>query len=300
MPPGSAPATRGREPLRWWEDLLAGSAAVVGATVVTHPIDVLKVRLQVRQAARGDASARKDAFSLRRFVRLWPELYRAEGLAAFYSGLGAAAGRAATYGGMRIGLCDPLQRAGLGKAGGALAAGVAATVVGNPLEVLKVRRQLGEQVTLAALARGGPSALFRGFHWAALRSSLLTVSQVVPYGAAKRLLCNRAGLADGVAAHTAASAAAGVVTTTVTSPVDVLKTRVMAAAPGAVSGGLISGTLIAPVRDMVRAEGPMAFFRGWLANYVRLGPQTLFIFVFYEQTRRVALALRSAPLGAVH
>ena len=41
--------------------------------------------------------------------------------------------RAATYGTVRIGLCEPLQEVA-GRSGGAVIAGVLATVVGNPFE----------------------------------------------------------------------------------------------------------------------------------------------------------------------
>ena len=52
---------------------------------------------------------------------------------ALFSGLQAASMRAATYGTVRIGLCEPLQEVA-GRSGGAVIAGVLATVVGNPFE----------------------------------------------------------------------------------------------------------------------------------------------------------------------
>ena len=54
---------------------------------------------------------------------------------ALFSGLQAASVRAATYGTARIGLCEPLQEVA-GRSGGAVIAGVLATVVGNPFEAL--------------------------------------------------------------------------------------------------------------------------------------------------------------------
>jgi solute carrier family 25 (mitochondrial uncoupling protein), member 8/9 len=40
-------------------------------------------------------------------------------------------------------------------------------------------------------------------------------------------------------------------------------------------------------RRIVAEEGAGAFFRGWMANYARLGPQTLLIFVVAEQLRKM-------------
>merc|ERR1712008_229119 len=167
----------------------------------------------------------------------------------------------------------------------------AATCIGNPFEVLKVRLQScpeeanhGEIRALVTMVRReGISVLARGFHWAASRSALLTASQVVPYDACKIGLKAHIGLADGVILHCIASLAAGIVTTTVTAPVDVIKTRVMTSH---------SGQQMA-ILQMLRTEGPFVLFKGWLANYVRLGPQTLFIFLFYEQARLLGHSMRA-------
>lgn len=269
------------------ERFFASGAAVTGATVCTHPIDVVKVRLQLSTGQ----SARKDAFSVSRFLRFWPQLYGSHGLSAFYAGIGSASVRGATYGTARIGLCDPLQQTTGSRTGGALLAGVLATVVGNPFEVLKVRLQArpeeasrGEMKALRALVREeGLPALARGFHWAAARSAVLTASQVVPYSEAKAALQRSSSLEEGISLHVIASLAAGIVTCTATAPFDVIKTKVMSAARGR------SESLSA----MFRAEGAFVFFKGWVANYVRIGPQTVLIFVLFEQMQRLVFRLRS-------
>ncbi|CAJ1357930.1 unnamed protein product, partial [Effrenium voratum] len=229
--------------------------------------------------------AKAESFSV---ARLWGAFRAAQRGSGLWPGLGPATLRAGSYGGLRLGLCEPLQAA-CGSAGaGAAAAGVAATVLGNPLEVLKVRLQAtgtskgnaghvgAWQVLRSLLAAEGPRALLRGFGWAASRSALLTASQAHAKSALQSVV------PEGAALHVAASLAAGVVTTTVTAPVDVLKTQAMSAEGGQQSIGAL-----------LRAEGPFVFFKGWLANYVRLGPQTLFIFVFYEQARGALERLRS-------
>ncbi|CAE7446951.1 UCP1 [Symbiodinium natans] len=259
------------------ENMVASGIAVVGATVVTHPIDVVKVQLQL---SAKDAQA--DAFSIRRFVSFWAKFQSRVGLRGLFSGVQAAGLRAATYGSVRIGLCEPLQQKVGNKTGGAMIAGVLATVVGNPFEVLKVRLQArpgtaGElELLRSMLQEEGLAAFGRGFGWAAARSALLTASQVVPYASAKSAL-HRAGIPEGGPLHILASLVAGVVSTTVTAPVDVLKTKVMSSEDGAPLN----------VAGLLKKQGPFVFFKGWLANYVRIGPQTLFIFVFFEQSRRL-------------
>lgn len=275
-----------RRKLSLAENLVASGAAVVAATTLTHPIDVVKVRLQLSE--KGCAKA--DSFSIGRFLRFWGSLYRQEGPVALFSGVRAATLRAGTYGTARIGLCEPLQMQMGSQAGGALAAGVLATIVGNPFEVLKVRLQArpeeaasGELHALRIMVREeGPGVLARGFSWAAARAALLTASQVVPYAHAKSMLKDVGGLQDGATLHVLASLAAGLVTSTVTAPIDLVKTKVMNSGQG------VKLDLMA----LLRVEGPFVFFKGWLANYVRIGPQTLFIFCFFEQTRHAVQALK--------
>lgn len=69
----------------------------------------------------------------------------------------------------------------------------------------------------------------------------------------------------------------GVVTTTVTAPADVLKTKMFASAGGGVYDA---------AQKLIAEEGAGAFFKGWMANYIRLGPQTMITFLVAEQLRR--------------
>ena len=39
---------------------------------------------------------------------------------------------------------------------------------------------------------------------------------------------------------------------------------------------------------IVREDGPFGLFKGWTAQYLRLGPQTTVIFVIMEQLRRLS------------
>lgn len=74
---------------------------------------------------------------------------------------------------------------------------------------------------------------------------------------------------------------AGLVTTTVTNPVDVVKTIIY------VSGNKFRGPMHA-ASHLLKTEGPKGFLKGWLANYSRLGPQTIIAFMVAENLRRMA------------
>jgi len=43
-----------------------------------------------------------------------------------------------------------------------------------------------------------------------------------------------------------------------------------------------------PSRKVLAADGPAGLMRGWTANYVRLGPQTVITFIALEKLRGLA------------
>ena len=143
-------------------------------------------------------------------------------------------------------------------------------------------------------------ALWAGVGPSAARAAVQTASQCAAYDAAKRAWRSLTGAGDGTATHLAASAATGLVTTTCTAPIDVVKTKMMVSAAGLRGkGGGGAGAAAAAAaatpppptspwsvaRDLVRAEGPAALLKGWTAQYVRLGPQTVITFLVLERLR---------------
>ncbi len=125
----------------------------------------------------------------------------------------------------------------------------------------------------------GWKSLFRGVWPNSMRAVLMTASQLASYDGFKRVLLEKIGAEDGLATHFGASFAAGFVATTVCSPVDVIKTRVMSSKT---KEGLL--TLLARI---YKEEGVRWMFRGWVPSFVRLGPHTIATFLFLEQHKKV-------------
>lgn len=73
--------------------------------------------------------------------------------------------------------------------------------------------------------------------------------------------------------------AAGFVAVCFGSPVDVLKTRLMNATPGQRTGAF------AVVADMMRNEGPLAFYKGFTVNFLRIGSWNVGMFLILEQIK---------------
>lgn len=93
----------------------------------------------------------------------------------------------------------------------------------------------------------------------------------------KVVLKRYTGLQEGLAAHLGAAMTAGLMTTTVSTPADLVKSVVMNSKPRL--------PLYECIVNIFRKEGFGGFMRGWTANYARLGPHTLLTVVTYENLR---------------
>lgn len=64
------------------------------------------------------------------------------------------------------------------------------------------------------------------------------------------------------------------------SPVDVIKTRIMSASSAQGTGALSA------MKEMMRTEGVVSFFKGWTPAFIRLGPHTIVTFMVLEQLKQ--------------
>ena len=166
-------------------------------------------------------------------------------------------------------------------------------IAGNPADVLNVRMQNDAALPpskrrnysnavdgLIRMTREeGWRSLFRGVWPNSMRAVLMTASQLASYDKFKDLLLTNTSLEDNLTTHFTASILAGLVATTICSPVDVIKTRVMSAKE---KEGVLK--LLARI---YRQEGLGWMFRGWVPSFVRLGPHTVATFIFLEQHKKI-------------
>lgn len=106
----------------------------------------------------------------------------------------------------------------------------------------------------------------------------MTIGQIAFYDQIKSYLLDTVYFDDNLKTHFTASLLAGLITTTLTQPIDVIKTRIMIAKRGEFSG----------MREIIRYTaqlGPLGFFKGYVPGFLRLGPQTILTFLILEQMR---------------
>lgn len=151
------------------------------------------------------------------------------------------------------------------------------------------RRNYGNAISgiIRMVREEGWSSAFRGVWPNSGRAVLMTASQLAGYDVFKQELLARTSMGDSTATHLTASLMAGFVATTVCSPLDVIKTRIMTAKD---KQGIVS--LLATI---TKTEGPAWMFRGWVPSFIRLGPHTIATFLVLEQHKKLYRSLKGYP-----
>ena len=86
--------------------------------------------------------------------------------------------------------------------------------------------------------------------------------------------------------HMVSAMGAGLAVALVSSPVDVVKTRIMNQKVVGKNGTLYRGAVECLVKT-VKTEGIFGLYKGFLPNWLRAGPQTLITFCIFEQLRKI-------------
>ncbi|URE16693.1 Mitochondrial 2-oxoglutarate malate carrier [Musa troglodytarum] len=261
---------------------LEGGIASIVAGCSTHPLDLVKVRMQLQGEAISPSRPGP--------IAVGAQILRAEGPAGLFSGVSATLLRQTLYSTTRMGLYDMLKKRwsapGDGgslplhrKVAAGLIAGGIGAAVGNPADVAMVRMQADGRLPPAerrnyrsvidAIGRmvrqEGVGSLWRGSSLTVNRAMIVTASQLATYDQAKEAILRQRGAgADGLGTHTR---------------VMNMKVDKGASAPYA---GAVDCAL-----KTVRAEGPMALYKGFVPTVSRQGPFTVVLFVTLEQVRKL-------------
>lgn len=264
---------------------LLGSFAGSVAVTCTHPLDLIKVRMQLLQSA-GQASA-TTAAQRPGLLSTGLQVYRTAGLPGLYKGLSAAYTRQVLYTGTRLGVYSYLKSLNVGKVPSAVTCGALGALVCCPADVVLVRMQstsykyrniFDGAVDIAR--KEGPAKLWSGAGPSMLRASLVALGQLACYDRTRDFIVKDAKLlADGPLVWFLSSIVAGFAATLFSNPSDVIKSRVM-------NGGYAGP--VDCVRQLLRHEGPAAFWKGFVPNWARQGPQTMITMVVYQAASSVA------------
>ncbi|EME26764.1 Mitochondrial 2-oxoglutarate/malate carrier protein [Galdieria sulphuraria] len=285
------------QPLPSYLQFLFGGLSGICATLIIQPFDLLKTRLQL--SGEGGRPADHRGFSSAVVT-----IVRREGFFGLYQGLSAALLRQVTYTTTRLGVFGVVKEQLSTHSGGSpafhlkviagLTAGACGALVGTPADVVLVRmtadgrlpieQRRGYKHVFDALIRvvreEGVITLWRGCVPTVGRAMALNAAQLASYDQAKEVIIDTELLKDGIAAHISASTISGLIASLVSLPFDVAKTRLqnMETSKGPPYKGMLDC-----IWKTTRYEGLFSLWKGFIPYFLRLGPQTIFTFIFLEQ-----------------
>jgi len=272
---------------------LLGGLSACTAEVVVYPMDMIKTRLQI-----ADKGTKAGMFST------GATIIRHDGIYGFYTGFTAACYRHIIYSGVRYFAYEmlrehvfhrnadgsfPLWKSALA----ALSAGAIGQFIASPTDLVKVQmqteglRKLRGQPMLytgtwncfvTCFRNYGFFGMWRGWFHNVQRAALVQLGDLTAYDLAKQKILLHTRLQDNFLTHGCASIVAGLVSTVMSTPSDVLKTRIMS------NPTKYHGTWDCAVKT-VSEEGLLALYKGFFPIWARMGPKAMVFYLTFEQLR---------------
>ncbi|KAM0996085.1 hypothetical protein ACFX13_006195 [Malus domestica] len=291
-----------RSEISFLQTFLCSAFAACFAEFCTIPLDTAKVRLQLqKKAVPGDGAGTPE---YRGLLGTMATITREEGLAALWNGIIPGLQRQCIYGGLRIGLYDPVKIFLVGSAFigdfplfhkilAALLTGALAIIVANPTDLVKVRlqaegklpagvpkRYTGSLDAYSTIVRQeGLGALWTGLGPNVARNAIINAAELASYDQVKETILKIPGSTDNILTHLLAGLGAGFFAVSIGSPVDVVKSRMM-------GDSTYKNTFDCFVKTL-KYEGFLAFYKGFLPNFGRLGSWNVVMFLVLEQAKNV-------------
>ncbi|XP_066593624.1 mitochondrial uncoupling protein Bmcp isoform X2 [Prorops nasuta] len=294
----------GESAWRDWKPFVYGGLASIIAELGTFPLDTTKTRLQV-QGQKFDHKHAHLRYSGMTDALL--QISKQEGFKALYSGISSAIVRQATYGTIKFGTYYSLQKAAINKWGTddiilinilcAALAGAVSSAIANPTDVVKVRMQVtGLETNLSLLGcfqdvyqHEGIRGLWRGVTPTAQRAAVIASVELPIYDYSKFKLMGIIG--DNISNHFLSSFIASMGSAIASTPIDVIRTRLMNQRRIRTAGGILpphiyQGSLDCFIQTF-KNEGFLALYKGFIPTWFRMGPWNIIFFITYEQLKKL-------------
>ncbi|CAF0979042.1 unnamed protein product [Rotaria magnacalcarata] len=301
-----------------WRPFLFGGLASSVAELATFPIDLTKTRLQI-QGQIFDNHTQQLQYAQKKYTNMFQAIYRIgheEGVRTLYSGVSAALLRQATYGTIKIGIYQKMKRLFADDIRqeklyinvlNGMFSGALANAIANPTDLLKIRMQAnhpsvqgkGLFTAMASIAKKeGVRGLWSGVLPTVQRAAIVSGIELAVYDCAKQQLICQLNSSDTIGTHFLASFIAGFAGAFTSTPIDVVRTRLMNQENS--SSRVNSTAASMPYKGIMdcfvkttRNEGFSALYKGFFPSWLRLGPWNIVFFIVFEQFKNLDRTLES-------
>lgn len=296
---------------------VAGGLAACCAVTVTNPVEVVKIRMQLQ----GEMSSVSQRL-YKNPIQGIGLTFKNEGIRGCQKGLISAYIYQIALNGSRLGFYEPIrlalnrtffadqeahkvQNVAVNMFSGAFS-GIIGACAGSPLFLVKTRMQsyspalkVGDQTHYTGVfnglsslyKQGGIRSLFKGIDAAILRTGFGSSVQLPIYNTAKNFMLRHDLMENGPALHLTASTISGMGVAVVMNPWDVILTRIYNQKTAKYKGPMDCFFKIC------KFEGPMALYKGFQAQVLRIAPHTIICLTLMEQTMSLVYSIEKTVLG---
>lgn len=297
-PPPIESPRRSLEGPSFWQFMVAGSVAGMAEHMAMFPLDTLKTRMQVAASTGGSLHAAVG--------RTFISMMKSEGPLGFYKGIAAMGLGAGPAHAVYFSVYEVCKEKLGGNAAGHrplahAAAGVAATVASDavltPMDVVKQRLQLrsspyvGVADCMKRMAREeGLGAFYASYRTTIVMNAPFTAVYFSTYEAAKKILSGmyspEKASEEHLFVHVTAGGAAGALASAVTTPLDVVKTRLQC--QGVCGADTFTSTsILKATQKIVAKEGIAALLRGLKPRMLFHAPAAAICWSTYEASKNL-------------
>lgn len=293
--------------------LIAGGTAGFAEACVCHPLDTIKVRMQLSRSKQGRG---------RGFIKTGIMIAQKESFLGLYKGLGAVISgivpkmsiRFASFESYKGFLADKqtgkVSSSSIFLSG--LGAGITeAVAIVCPMEVVKIRlqaqmhsmsdpldipkyRNAGHALYLI-IKEEGPATLYRGVALTALRQATNQAANFTAYTELKALCQRLQPNLQGKELPSYQTLVLGLISGAVgpftNAPIDTIKTRIQKST--ATAGETAWTRLRVVTTEMFLQEGPKAFYKGITPRVMRVAPGQAVVFTVYEKVKGIIEKLKA-------
>eukprot|EP00088_Acartia_fossae_P002960 TRINITY_DN11230_c0_g1_i1.p1 TRINITY_DN11230_c0_g1~~TRINITY_DN11230_c0_g1_i1.p1 ORF type:complete len:299 (-),score=15.17 TRINITY_DN11230_c0_g1_i1:124-1020(-) len=289
-------------------EVIAGGLSAAGACFFTNPMEVVKNRLQLQGELKAKGHFTKHYRGPLHGLFI---MARTDGFVALQSGLAPAICYQLVMNGLRLGSYAEMERRGLLKTKkgetsfsrvlvGSSVSGLLGGLVGSPIYLVKTQMQTSSSAAISVgyqhkhtgmitafsniYSAAGLRGLWQGATASVPRISIGSAAQLLSYRFTMDKLNEFGWFGSDDTSwknNIAGATLSGFVVAVVINPFDVLSTRLYNQPR---DQRMYSGYLDC-VRQILRTEGPLAFYKGLVAQYMRIGPHSFLSLVFWHHTR---------------
>lgn len=261
-------------------NLLSGATAGCAVEAALYPIDTIKTRLQAMRSGGGIRALLKGPGSGKLYSGLWGNLAGVAPASALFFSVYQPCKHAISE---RL----PEQQQFTGPLMAGALAGLAASLVRVPTEVVKQRMQTREfqglfQAVSGIVGREGMKGLYAGYSAFLLRDLPFDAIEFFAYEALKSTYKSRVNREISAEEAAVTGAIAGGITGFVTTPFDVMKTRLMTQG--------ISGTYNSVwdcTTKIISEEGVAALWKGWQPRLLWISIGGCIFFTALEEAQKI-------------